>query len=52
MSEHHASDPLSVEEPSQPPPAHEPVTSEGELPAGAERRETVSTLARARSGGI
>ncbi|KAL1945549.1 hypothetical protein VTO73DRAFT_2400 [Trametes versicolor] len=40
MSEHHASDPLSVEEPSQPPPAHDSVTSEGELPAGAERRET------------
>ncbi|KAL1945545.1 hypothetical protein VTO73DRAFT_2396 [Trametes versicolor] len=40
MSEHHASDPLSVEEPSQPPPAHNPVTSEGELRAGAERGET------------
>ncbi|KAL1936945.1 hypothetical protein VTO73DRAFT_3591, partial [Trametes versicolor] len=40
MSEHHGSDPLSVEKPSQPPPAHDPVTSEGELPAGAERRET------------
>ncbi|KAL1945570.1 hypothetical protein VTO73DRAFT_2421 [Trametes versicolor] len=40
MSEHHGSDPLSVEGPSQPPPAHDPVTSEGELPARAERRET------------
>ncbi|KAL1945523.1 hypothetical protein VTO73DRAFT_2374 [Trametes versicolor] len=40
MSEHHSSDPLSVEEPSQPLPANNPVTSEGELPAGAARRET------------
>ncbi|KAL1942594.1 hypothetical protein VTO73DRAFT_6196 [Trametes versicolor] len=40
MSDHHASDPLQVGEPSQSPPAHEPVTSEGELPAGAERGET------------
>ncbi|KAL1937029.1 hypothetical protein VTO73DRAFT_15594 [Trametes versicolor] len=40
MSEHHGSDPPSVGEPSQPPQAHDPVTSDGELPAGAERRET------------
>ncbi|KAL1945562.1 hypothetical protein VTO73DRAFT_2413 [Trametes versicolor] len=40
MSEHHGSDPPSVGEPSQPSPAHDPVTSEGELPAGAELRET------------
>ncbi|KAL1945567.1 hypothetical protein VTO73DRAFT_2418 [Trametes versicolor] len=40
MSEHHSSDPLSVEETSQPLPANDPVTSEGELPAGAARRET------------
>ncbi|KAL1942619.1 hypothetical protein VTO73DRAFT_4859 [Trametes versicolor] len=35
-----SSDPLSVEKPSQPSPAHDPVTSEGELPAGAEPGET------------
>lgn len=44
MSEHHGLDPLSVEEPSQPPRAHDPVTSGAELPAGAERGETVNTF--------
>ncbi|KAL1945540.1 hypothetical protein VTO73DRAFT_2391 [Trametes versicolor] len=39
MSDHHGSDPLSVGDPSQPPPAHDPVISKGEFPAGAERRE-------------
>lgn len=52
MSEHHGSDPLLVGEPSQPPLAHDPVTSEGELAAGAERGETVSTLSLSRSGSI
>ncbi|KAL1945548.1 hypothetical protein VTO73DRAFT_2399 [Trametes versicolor] len=49
MSEHHASDPLSVEKPSQPPPAHDSVTSEGELPAGAERRKTKDAPAMKRT---
>ncbi|OJT11007.1 hypothetical protein TRAPUB_12461 [Trametes pubescens] len=40
MSEHHGSEPLSVGEPSQPPTPDNPVTSEGELPAGVERCET------------
>ncbi|KAL1942604.1 hypothetical protein VTO73DRAFT_6206 [Trametes versicolor] len=39
MSEHQGYDPLQVGESSQPPPGHDPVTSEEELPAGAERGE-------------
>ncbi|KAL1945558.1 hypothetical protein VTO73DRAFT_2409 [Trametes versicolor] len=50
MSENHGSDPLSVEEPSQSPPANDPVTSEGELPAGAERRETKDTSGMENAG--
>ncbi|KAL1942581.1 hypothetical protein VTO73DRAFT_6183 [Trametes versicolor] len=40
MSEHHGSDPLSVGEPSQPPPTHDPVSSKGKLRTGEERGET------------